>query len=145
VPVTDTETHKAIARRFAERLFNHGDAAAYDELVADGYVHHNPPIPGVPGTKDGFWQAVVLTRKAFPDVHVEIQDVLAEGDRVLFRDVAKATHAGDFLGIPATGRALSWTEMHLLRIANGRVIEHWTNFDQLGILVQMGVVPGTPG
>ncbi len=65
--VTGTETNKSIARRFAERVFNQGDGDAYNELVADGYVHHNPPVPEVPGTKDGFWQAVVLTRTAPTD------------------------------------------------------------------------------
>ena len=134
------ETNRAVARRFVAEVFNAGNAHAYDELVADDYVNHNPPVPGLPGTKAGFLQAVLATRQAFPDVHVDIEDMIAEGDRVMFRDTARATHRGDFQGIAATGRTLAWTEMHFFRIRDGQIAEHWANFDQLGILVQMGAI-----
>lgn len=135
------ETNRTVARRFVAEVFNAGNERAYDELVADDYLNHNPPIPGLPGTKAGFLQAVLTTRQAFPDVQVSIEDMIAEGDRVMFRDTARATHQGEFQGIAATGRALSWTEMHFFRIRDGRIAEHWANFDQLGILVQMGAIP----
>jgi steroid delta-isomerase-like uncharacterized protein len=137
------ERNKAIAARFVEEVFNKGNTQAYDELVADEYINHNPPIPGLPGSKPGFQQAVLATRQAFPDVSIE--DMLAKGDRVMFRDTTTATHAGDFQGIPATGKHLTWTEMHFFRIAAGRIAEHWANFDQLGILIQMGAVPSPSG
>jgi steroid delta-isomerase-like uncharacterized protein len=133
--------NKAIVSRFVEEVFNNGNAEAYGELVADDYVNHNPPIPGLPGSKAGFRQAVTVTREAFPDVHVTVEDILAEGDKVMFRDTTTATHRGDFQGIPATGKHLNWTEMHFFRIADGRIAEHWANFDQLGILIQLGAVP----
>jgi steroid delta-isomerase-like uncharacterized protein len=114
-----------------------------DDLVTDDYVNHKPPIPGLTGTKDGFMQAVRTTREAFPDVHVGIEDMIAEGDRVMFRDTARATHLGDFQDVPASGRQLAWTEMHFFRIRDGRIAEHWANFDQLGILMQMGAVPAS--
>jgi steroid delta-isomerase-like uncharacterized protein len=135
------EANKAIARRFVDEVFNAGNAGAYADLVTDDYVNHNPPIPGLPGTKDGFMQAVRTTREAFPDVHVGIEDMIAEGDRVMFRDTARATHLGDFQGVPASGRELTWTEMHCFRIRDGRIAEHWANFDQLGILMQMRALP----
>ena len=135
------DTNKAVARRFVTDVFNSGNAEAYDALVADDYVMHNPPIPSLPGTKAGFFEAVRLTRQAFPDVHVDIEDVIAENDRVMFRDTTRATHRGDFQGIPATDRQLQWTEMHFFRVRDGQVVEHWANFDQLGILMQMGAVP----
>jgi steroid delta-isomerase-like uncharacterized protein len=136
--------NKSIARRFVDEVFNKGNLSAYDELVADDYVNHNPPIAGIPGTKEGFKQAVILTRHAFPDVRVEIEDMLAEGDRVTFRDTTGATHKGNFGPIAATGKKLVWTEMHFFRVSGGKIVEHWANFDQLGILTQMGVVP-SPG
>jgi steroid delta-isomerase-like uncharacterized protein len=114
-------------------------------LVADNYTNHNPPVPGLPGSKAGFQQAVILTRGAFPDVRVDIEDMISEGDRVMFRDTATATHRGEFQGIPATGKHLAWTEMHFFRIADGRIAEHWAKFDQLGILIQMGAVPSPDG
>jgi steroid delta-isomerase-like uncharacterized protein len=135
------DANKSLAKRFVEEVFNPGNMDIYDQLVADDYLNHNPPIAGLPGTKQGFRQAVVLTRQAFPDVHVGIEDMLAEGDRVMFRDTVKATHKADFQGIPATDKRLTWTEMHFFRIAQGKIIEHWANFNQLGILVQLGVLP----
>jgi steroid delta-isomerase-like uncharacterized protein len=139
MPATE-ETNKAIARRFVDEVFNKGDSRAYDELVADDYINHNPPVPGLPGTKTGFQQAVILTRQAFPDVQVSIEDMLAEGDRVMFRDTTTATHQGEFQGIHASGKKLTWTEMHFFRIRDRQIAEHWANFDQLGILIQIGAV-----
>jgi steroid delta-isomerase-like uncharacterized protein len=135
------ERNRAIARRFVDEVFNRGNTKAYDELVADDYINHNPPVPGLPGSKVGFQEAVILTRDAFPDVHVSIEDMLTEGDRVMFRDTTTATHQGEFQGIPASGKRLAWTEMHFFRIRDGQIAEHWANFDQLGILVQMDVFP----
>jgi steroid delta-isomerase-like uncharacterized protein len=136
------EENKALAQRFVDHVFNAGDRDVYDQLVADDYVNHNPPVPGVPGTKEGFWQVVIATRAAFPDVRVAPEDMLAEGDQVMFRDTVHATHLGAFQGIDATGRRLSWTEMHFFRVSNGRIVEHWANFDQLKILMEIGGLPG---
>jgi len=112
----------------------------FDEIFADQYVNHTMPVPGVPGTKAGFRQVVLATREAFPDVQVEVQDVVAEGEFAVFHDVVRATSRGAFMGIPPTGRRLEWTEIHFLRIADGRIVEHWANFDQVGILRQLGVL-----
>jgi steroid delta-isomerase-like uncharacterized protein len=138
----EIDTNKRVARRLADEVFSRGDMRAFDEIIADGYVNHNMPVPNVPGTKAGFREIVVATRKAFPDVHVDVKDVVAEGNFVVFRDTVSATSRGDFFGVPANGKRLTWTEIHFLRIANGRIVEHWTNFDQLGILRQLGVIPG---
>jgi steroid delta-isomerase-like uncharacterized protein len=136
------DQNKMLARRFVDEVFNAGNREAYDQLVADDYVNHNPPVPGVPGTKEGFWQVVTATRAAFPDVRVVPEDMLAEADRVMFRDSVSATHLGAFQGIEATGKRLAWTEMHFFRVGDGRIAEHWANFDQLKILIEMGGLPG---
>jgi len=138
----EIDTNKRVARRLADEVFSRGDMRAFDEIIADSYVNHNMPVPNVPGTKAGFREIVVATRKAFPDVHVDVKDVVAEGNLVVFRDAVSATSRGEFFGVPANGKRLTWTEIHFLRIANGRIVEHWTNFDQLGILRQLGVIPG---
>jgi steroid delta-isomerase-like uncharacterized protein len=132
---------KAVARRLVESIFNAGDMQVFDELFADQYVNHNMPVPGIPGTKAGFKQVVEATRHAFPDVRVHIQDMVAEGNLVVFHDTAHATSAGDFLGVPPNGKALEWTEIHFLRVANSQIVEHWNNFDQLGLLRQLGAIP----
>jgi steroid delta-isomerase-like uncharacterized protein len=135
------EANKAVARRLAEAVFSRGDMRAFDELIPDDYVNQNIPVPGIPGTKEGFRQLVQATRHAFPDTNVEVQDIVAEGDLVVFHDHVTATSEGDFLGVPPTGKPLDWTEIHFLRVNDGRIVEHWTNFDQLGILRQLGAIP----
>jgi steroid delta-isomerase-like uncharacterized protein len=129
---------KAVARALADEVLSRGDMDVFDRLIADDYVNHNIPVPGVPGTKDGFRSLVVATRAAFPDVTVHIDQIVAQGQFVVFRDHVEATSRADFFGVPANGRRIAWTEIHFLRVVNGRITEHWTNFDQLGILLQLG-------
>lgn len=112
----------------------------FDAVLADHYGNHNMPVPGIPGTKEGFERVVVATRQAFPDVHISIRDMVAEGEFVVFRDTVQATSRGDFLGVPANGKRLEWTESHVRRLARGHIVEHWTNVDQLGILRQLGAI-----
>ena len=131
----------AIATRLAREVFSKGDMEAFDEIVADRYVNHNIPVPGIPGTKAGFRDLVVATRKAFPDVRVQVEDVVSEDDFVVFHDRVTATSRDAFFGVPPNGKPLEWTEIHFLRIADGKIVEHWTNFDQVKILQQLGVIP----
>lgn len=138
------EANNPVARRLADEVFSRGDMRTFDEIFAENYVNHNMPVPGVPGTKKGFRQVVLATRKAFPDVRVKAADIVAEGDFAVFHDTVQATSQGDFLGIPPTGKRLEWTEIHFLRIAEGRIVAHWGNFDQLGILIQLGAIPAQP-
>jgi steroid delta-isomerase-like uncharacterized protein len=133
---------KAIALRLAGEVFSNGDLDAFEALFAEGYVNHNIPVPGIPGTKDGFRELVKATRHAFTDLVVHVDDVIAEGDMVAFHDHVSAISSGDFFGVPPSGGRIEWTEIHWLRIADGRIVEHWTNFDQLGILQQLGALDG---
>jgi len=138
---TDADANKAVALRLADEVLSGGDLEAYDEIVADGYVNHNIPVPGIPGTKAGFRELIEATRNAFPDVAVHVDDVVAEGEFVVFHDHVTATSSGEFFGIPPTGRQVEWTEIHFFRLDGRRIVEHWTNFDQLGILTQLGAIP----
>ena|SRR5947209_283850 len=133
---------KAIAMSLAHDVFSKDDLDTFEGLFAEDYVNHNIPVPSIPGTKDGFRELVKATRAAFPDVVVHVDDVIAEGDMVAFHDHVAATSRGAFFGVPPSGRRIEWTEIHWLRIADGRIVEHWTNFDQLGILQQLGAIPG---
>jgi steroid delta-isomerase-like uncharacterized protein len=137
---TDQQATTAVARRLADEVFGKGDLDAFEEIFADTYVNHNIPVPGVPGTKDGFGELVKATRGAFPDLVVHVDDLVAERDMVVFHDRAKATSMGEFFGVPPSCGVLEWTEIHWLRVADGRIVEHWTNFDQLGILRQLGAL-----
>jgi steroid delta-isomerase-like uncharacterized protein len=139
---TDLEASKTVARRLATEVFSEGNMQSFDGLIAENYVNHNMPVPNIPGTKDGFRQLVEATRHAFPDVSVHIEDVVAEGDLVVFHDSVEATSKNDFFGVPPSNKPLKWTEIHFLRVVDDQIIEHWTNFDQLGILRQLGAIPG---
>ncbi len=134
------EANKKVAERLAREVFSEGRMEVFDEIFADGYVMHNMPVPGIPGTKEGFRKLVLATRQAFPDVQVHVDDVVAEGDFVVFHDHVEATSRGAFLGVPPNGRRIAWTEIHFLRVVDGRIVEHWSNFDQLGILTQLGAI-----
>jgi predicted ester cyclase len=99
------------------------------------------PVPDIPGTKAGFKQLVQATRRAFGDLQVHVEDIVREGDFVVFHDYVTATSVGEFFGVPPNGQRLEWTEIHFLRVLDGQIVEHWTNFDQLGILRALGAIP----
>jgi steroid delta-isomerase-like uncharacterized protein len=135
------EANKKVAERLAEDVFSKGWMEVFDEIFADSYIMHNMPVPNIPGTKEGFRKLVLATRHAFPDVKVHIDDMIAEGDFAVFHDHVEATSKNDFLGVPPNGKHVAWTEIHFLRIVDGKIVEHWTNFDQFGILMQLGAIP----
>ena len=110
-----------------------------DELYATDYVEHTPQ-PGVPPTRDGFKQTAIALKKAFPDLRYTIDDVVDGGDRIVHRLTASGTMKGEFAGMPATGKHATWTEIHIGRVVNGRLTEHWGVIDQLSMLIQLGVI-----
>jgi steroid delta-isomerase-like uncharacterized protein len=134
------EANVILAKRLTSEVLSKGKMQVFDEIFADRYVNHNIPVPGIPGTKAGFRDLVLATRKAFPDVQVHVEHVVAEDDFVVFHDRVTATSRDAFFGVPANGKRLEWTEIHFLRCADGKIVEHWTNFDQVSILRQLGVI-----
>ena len=136
-----TEANKALARRYYEEVVNGGNAALVDELFAPDYVNHVAGSPEDLHGPDGERMFDTLYRQAFPDAHLTIEDMVAEGDRVVSRLGYRGTHTGPFQGIPATGRSFVTSGIQKLRIANGRIVEAWTMPDNLGLLQQLGVVP----
>ena len=137
------EENKAIVRRFVEEVQNRGDLAALDELCAPDFVNHSAP-PGVPPTRDGLEQLTALFRRAFPDGRMGIEEMLAEGDRVATRKTFRGTHQGDLMGLPPTGRRVEIGLIDIVRVVDGRVVEHWNAVDNLGMMQQLGAIPA-PG
>ena len=134
------EENKALVRRFYEEI-DKGNLEAMDELVDEGYInHHPPPFPGLAPGREGLKQAFKLFWEATPGRH-EIEDQLAEGDKVVTRLTVYGTHEQDLPGVPRTGNKLEMTATAIHRIANGRLVEHWSNTDELGLLQQLGVIP----
>lgn len=135
-----TEENKAILRRFFEEVGYKGNIAAADELFAADVVDHTAP-PGQAAGLEGVKHNLSMFRTAFPDVHLAIEDMIAEGDRVVARYTARATQIGEFFGIPATGKQVNVTGISISRIAGGKIVEQWGNQDDLGMMQQLGVVP----
>jgi steroid delta-isomerase-like uncharacterized protein len=140
-----TQENKASSRRFLDEVLNRGNLAVIDELTGPNFVDHSIP-PGVPATIEGFKGFVTMLRAAFPDLHFTIEDTIAEGDRLVQRTTAHGTMRGDFQGMPASGKDATWSEIHITRFADGKVVEHWGLVDQLGMLAQLGFAqaPGRP-
>jgi steroid delta-isomerase-like uncharacterized protein len=138
-----SEENKAVVRRLIEEVWNKGNFEVADEILAPDFVANSVP-PGIPPDGEGFKQFIGMYRAAFPDVHLHIEDQIAEGDMVVTRFTAHGTHQGELMGIPPTNKQITVTGIGISRIVEGRSREEWNNYDQYGMLVQLGVIPA-PG
>ena len=134
------EENKALVRRFYEEI-DSGNLDAMDELVAEDYInHHTAPLPGLAPGREGLKQAFKIFWESTPGRH-DIEDQIAEGDKVVTRLTAYGRHEADLPGpIPATGKEIQMSAVAIHRIADGKIAEHWSGTDELGLLVQLGVV-----
>jgi len=138
-----TEDNKALMRRFYEEVFNKKNLAAIDDFIDPNQVDHSAP-PGVAGGLEGTKQLIGMDLTAFPDLHFTVEDMIAEGDKVVARLTARGTHKGAYMGIPPTGKQATSPAIDIVRIAGGKSVEHWLEMDTLGLLQQLGVIPA-PG
>jgi steroid delta-isomerase-like uncharacterized protein len=132
-----SEENKRVQRRVIEEVFNRGDLDLVDELFSQNHVQHDPSGPQVGQGTEEFKGTVSAIRAAFPDLHMQIEDHIAEGDRVVTRWVGSDTHRGDFMGVPPTGNRVSMTGTVIDRFADGKIEESWNLYDALGMLTQM--------
>jgi steroid delta-isomerase-like uncharacterized protein len=137
-----SEANQALVRRWFNEVWNQGREDTIDELFAANGVGYGlgdteAPIRG----PAGFKPFVANLRGALPDIHMQIEDMVAEGDRVTVRITVDGTHKGDQLGVPASGRRVQIQGMVMVRIANGQIVEGWNSWDQLGLLRQIGALP----
>jgi steroid delta-isomerase-like uncharacterized protein len=136
-----TEQNKALVRRLVDEIFNRGNADLVDELMAPDFVEHEELPPGMPSGRDGVKQMTVMLRSAFPDFKATIDDMLAEGDKVVLRMNWTGTQRGEFMGIPASGRGMSIGVIDIIRVAGGKCVEHWGQMDMMGLMMQLGALP----
>jgi len=143
---TAAEQNKAVARRVLEEAASQHKLELVDELLAPDYVLHDPANPMV-RDRETFKQFLGGHYTAFPDVKWTIEDVVAEGDKVVVRWTLTGTHQGPLLGIPPTGKQVSMWGISIYRIADGKVAEEWAVSDVMGFMQQLGVLPppGPPG
>lgn len=137
------ETNKALVRQMFEEGMNKNDEAIFDALIARSYVNHDMPAPA-PGP-EGFKQVLGQFRAAFPDMHVTLQDEVAEGDKVVTRGVFRGTHRGEFMGVPPTSKQVEVKYIDIWRVENGKLTENWVQLDLLGLLQQLGAIPAPAG
>ncbi len=137
------DANKALLRRVTDEFYNQGNLAVADELFAPGYVHHDLAAPEV-RDRDGLKQSHGATRAAFPDFHVVVEHLIAEGDLVVTHWTLQGTHLGDWQGLAPTGKRVTASGLVLNRIREGRVHETWWGYDLMGVLQQLGAIPTTP-
>lgn len=139
---TDPQTNRTAIRRIPLEVFNQGRLELLDELVAPDYIEH-APFAGLPPGLAGLKAFVNNLRAAFPDFYYSLVDELAEGDTFVVRLRAHGTHDGPLplAGQAPTGRYAEWEELHVARMRDGKLAEHWVVADQLGLLRQLGLLP----
>ena len=138
--MTSTDTNKAIFKELLEVEISGKRFDLTERLVhPDFYDHTNPP--GMERGIAGHQAIVSLFHGAFSEMAWTCEDIIAEGDKVVARTTMTAKHTGDFFGIPATGTRVEVSGTHIARIKDGKVIEHWGNNDDLGLMRQLGAVP----
>ena len=134
------EHNKYLVRYTFERLFNTGELALANELVSADFLNHEAP-PDAPRGPAGLRQIVTMLRTAFPDIHYETAEMIAEGDKVVARTILRGTHTGPFMGMPPTGRPVVQEQIHILRFVDGKAVEHRAVRDDLGMMRQLGLIP----
>jgi len=136
------ETNRAIVRTWFD-AFNTGDLDRVDDLFAPDVVDYTAP-PGAPSGVAGMKALISVYRAAFPDIHFTVEQIIAEDDRMAGRWTARGTQQGPLLNIPATSKSIEISGIFIMHVSGDKVTEHWVQFDQLGMLQQLGVIPSTP-
>jgi steroid delta-isomerase-like uncharacterized protein len=136
-----SEHNKAVVRRLFEEVINKGNLSVADELFTPNYEHHDPSSPDFGRGPESAKKRATLYRNAFPDVHMTIEDIIAEGDTVMVRWSSRGTHKGELNGIAPTGKQVNISGITVARLSNGKLAESHVNWDALGLMQQLGAVP----
>lgn len=134
-----SEANKAIVQQFVDEFWNKGDLTTAEKFLAADSFRHDPATPDVGRGPEGEKQPAVIYRGAFPDLHLTLEDMLADGEKVVLRWTARGTHKGDLRGAAPTGRRFEVSGITILRLSGGKIAEAWVNWDALGLMRQLGV------
>jgi steroid delta-isomerase-like uncharacterized protein len=132
--------NKALVRRYVEEVLNNRNLTLIDELFAPTFTDHDSSMPVAKGPA-GVKRLAAIVHTSFPDLHFTIEDMVAEGDKVVYRYSVRGTHQNEFMGIATTGRRISFTGIHIYRVGDGQLQEEWENWDTLGVMRQLGALP----
>jgi len=135
------ERNKAIVIRYGEEVWNKGDMAVVDEIIASNYIRHDDTLPeGAIRGRDAYKKYITACRTAWPDFHCTATDVIAQGDKVVVRWADRGTFTGDpGWGIPPNGKEVAWEDLVIHRIAGGKIVEDWSFNQDLSLFYQMGM------
>ena len=136
----DPETNKILAARTLNEIWAQGNLAAADELLMAEYIFHDPNMPGI-DSREAFKLVVAMYLFAFSDLSFTLDDMIAEGDKVVTRWTGTGTHTGELMGIPATGQQVAMAAISIDRFADGKAVEGWNCSDMLAVMQQLGVIP----
>jgi steroid delta-isomerase-like uncharacterized protein len=136
------EQNRALTRRFYEEVVNGGNLNMIDELVSPDFVDHEA-LSGLAAGREGVKQFFSMLRIAFPDLRMNVEDLIAEGDKVVARSTMTGTHRGEFAGIVATGKTVNVSAIDIVRFADGKLAEHWGVTDTASLMEQLGALPAT--
>jgi steroid delta-isomerase-like uncharacterized protein len=136
-----SEQNKTAVRRLFDELWNKGSLPVADELIASTYTHHDASTPDVGRGPESEKKRVTHYRNAFPDMRLTIEDIIAEGETVIARWSCRGQHKGELNGIAPTGKQVAFTGVTIARFAGGKMVEGFVNWDALGLMQQLGVVP----
>jgi steroid delta-isomerase-like uncharacterized protein len=134
------EQNKQIARQMVEEVFNKGDLGAVDKFLAPNFIEREILPPGIPAGREGVKALSMALHTAFPDLKATVDDILAEGDKVVIRQTWSGTHKGDFMGVAPTGKKISIVVIDIVRVVDGKFVEHWGLMDSMGLMQQIGAV-----
>ena len=134
------EDNKALVRRFVDEVQSGGNTDLIDEICSAEFVNHSAS-PGLPADREGIKILTTMFKGAFPDSYFTVEDMIAEGDKVVTRKTFHGTHEGEFMGIPPSGRTVTVSLIDVVRISDGLAVEHWSVGDNLGMMQQLGVIP----
>jgi len=140
-----SEENKAVVRRFIEGVWNNGNLDLIDELISEDHVDHDPGQAALSDGREGVRAFVEMYRTAYPDSHIELGEMIAEGDLVAAPWTGTGTHTGELLGIDPTGRSVTISGIVIDRVRDGQIVESWANYDVLGMLLQLGALPAPAG
>ncbi len=138
---TSRDEEKALAHRLMEEVWSKGNLSVTHEIIAPNFTNHDPSTPDFGPGPEAYNQIVSLYRNAFPDAKFNIDETIAEGDKVAVRYTCLGTHQAELSGIAPTGKHVTITGILIFRIGNGKIEEAWVNWDALGLLQQLGAVP----
>lgn len=136
-----SEQNKALMRKMMEEVWQNGNAAAVDGYYSDEYVNHSAQ-PGLPEGREGVKVFTGIFNNAFSEESFTIEDQMAEGDKVATRWSSSSKYIGEFMGVPATGNQVRVTGIDVSRIAGGKIVESWGEADMIGMMQQIGAIPG---